>query len=95
MEEGDVSQIADLGVFPSAGHGLGCPENISGLTMSLLFCSFLMLVCLGENRSARMTILASSPFELWIVITLTAFVGGMVDASMACELLSLLSLIHI
>ena len=59
--------------------------------MSLLFCSFLMLVCRGENRSARMTTLASSPFELWIVITLTAFVGGVVDASMACELLSLRS----
>ena len=51
--------------------------------MSLLFCSFFMLVCLGEKMSARMTTLASSPFELWIVITLTAFVGGTVDASMA------------
>ena len=51
-----------------------------------------MFVCLDEIRSARITTLASSPFELWIVITLTAFDGGMVDASIDWELLSLRSL---
>ena len=56
--------------------------------MSRLASSFIRLVCLFENTSASITTFASRPFALWMVITLTASLGGTVSASKAFELFS-------
>ena len=80
-------QRADFGEA-SVDHGFGLPAKSSGLTISRLRSSFLRLVCLFENTSASITTFASSPLALWIVITLTASLGGTVTASKASELRS-------
>ena len=49
--------------------------------MSLSEDSILILVCLPENTSARITTLDSRPFDPWIVITLTASESGTFTAS--------------
>ena len=77
-------QRADFGEA-SVDHGFGLPAKSSGLTISRLRSSFLRLVCLFENTSASITTFASSPFALWMVITLTASPGGTVTASKASE----------
>ena len=49
--------------------------------MSLSEDSILILVCLPENTSARITTFDSRPFDPWIVITLTASESGTFTAS--------------